>query len=106
VLTECDISSECRSSCTGVAAAGEKDACRKAHFALNGRNFNKQTVTCYYYEESDYAKGALADPSTLVLRGQQSGTQKRLWNQLEKQYDMGLVTQHSRSGLGSWQYRR
>ena len=84
-------------------AFGTLEGARKAHFAMNGRFFNGHTVDCQYYDEMEFAKGNLADPTTLKMVD--SGSQQRVWHQLEKQYDMGLVSSQSRSGLGSWQYR-
>ena len=32
-------------------------AARSAHYALNGRSFNRQVVACHFYEELKFAKG-------------------------------------------------
>lgn len=81
------------------------ESARRAHSAMHGRNFNKQQVVCHWYEEIKFAGGDLVDPSTMVSVIE-TGQQKRVWNALEKQYDNGLVTQQTRSGVGSWQYKR
>ena len=61
-------------------------------------------VNCTYYPEEKFAKNELVDPVKIGMID--AAKQQQVWSDLEKQYDMGLVTNQSRSGLGSWQYRR
>jgi len=36
----------------------------------------------------------------------EEGQQKRVWNQLEKQFENGLMSAQTRVGVGSWQYKQ
>ena len=61
-------------------------------------------MNCTFYPEEKFARNELVDPVKIGMLD--STKQQQVWDDLEKQYDMGLVTNQSRSGLGSWQYRR